>query len=127
MITEVNALHAEAFLDEAVDFVHFSECCLGPPFLPDDTFDFLAERLDILRVRCEVKQGVREHLRYGICYVRPRSGPYNDANAHGRTSRPHAEALSIHQTKFTLTRTCIAAKLKTRRPLVKRSMLNFDS
>ena len=92
MRTEFDALHAEALLDEAVDFVHFSECWLGPAVLLDDPFDLLAERLDGLRVRCEVKQGVCEHLRCGICYVRPRSGHCKDANAHERTSRSHAES-----------------------------------
>ena len=67
--TAVNAFETLALLDEAVHLSHPAQCSLRPPLLLNDRLDLLTKRLDILRVRCEVEEHMREALSCGVNQV----------------------------------------------------------
>ena len=67
--TTTNALETLALLDEAVHFSHLGQCGLRPPLLLNDRLNLLTKRLDILRIRCEVEEHMREALSCGVNQV----------------------------------------------------------
>lgn len=59
--TDCDGVHALRLLQEAVHQLHLVQRrLLPPPFFPHRAADLGAQRLDVLRVRADVKDGVRE-------------------------------------------------------------------
>ena len=64
--TTRNAFQTLAFLEEAIYFSHLAQCSFRPPLLLNNCFNLLTERLNILRIRCEVKECMGEALSCGV-------------------------------------------------------------
>ena len=61
-LTSIESFHTLTLLKEAVNPTHLTQCSLQPPLLLNDSFNFLAKRLDILRIRRKVEECMSEAL-----------------------------------------------------------------
>ena len=60
--TDVHPFDALALLEEAIDFPHLAHCNLRPSVLLNDAFNLLTKGLDVLRIRCKIKERLSEKL-----------------------------------------------------------------
>ena len=68
-LTSIHSFDTLTLPKEAVDSAHLTQCSLRPPLLLNDSFNFLAKRLDILRIRRKVEECMSETLQRCIGYV----------------------------------------------------------
>ena len=68
-LTSIHSFHTLTLPKEAVDFTHLTQCILRPPLLLNDSFNFLAKRLDILGICHKVEECMSEALQRSICYI----------------------------------------------------------
>jgi hypothetical protein len=68
-LTSIHSFHTLTLPKKAVDFPHLIQCSLRPPLLINDSFNFLAKRLDILRIGRKEEECMSEALQLSICYV----------------------------------------------------------
>ena len=61
-LTRTHPFQPLGFSKEAVDFTHFTQWSLGPSFVFDNGFNFLAKWLDILRILRKVEKRVSKPL-----------------------------------------------------------------
>ena len=61
-LTAGNAFETLTLLDEAVYFSHLSQASFRPSVLLNNCFDLFTESLNILRIRCEIKEYMSEAL-----------------------------------------------------------------
>jgi hypothetical protein len=65
-LTGVDAVYAYTLLEETVDFAHLAQGRSRPSLFLDDSLDFFAEGLCVLRVRCKIVERKCENLRYNM-------------------------------------------------------------
>ena len=67
--TSIHSFYTLTLPKKAVNFTHLTQCSFRPPLLLNDSFNFIAKRLDILRIRRKVEECMSEALQRSICYV----------------------------------------------------------
>lgn len=60
--TSTEALHTFGFPEKAIYFSHLAHCSFCPSLLLHNGFNFLAKRLDVLRICRKVQERISETL-----------------------------------------------------------------
>ena len=61
-LTKTHAIVPMGLLEKAVKLPHVRECRFCPPFIGNDSLNFLTEGYDVLGMRCEIEQRMCQAL-----------------------------------------------------------------